>query len=114
MGKVDGKSSEQNPLTPSGKRSTMNGPRGQQRSFPSGLEKDQARRLQMPKPPRVRKKVVRKHQLRKNMMKRRRRKKRKRRKKNKLDHLQLPISFNMLFFACLTGRGTTRFQLNIP
>merc|ERR1712029_1044035 len=81
--KVDGKSSEPNPLTPSGKRSTMNGPRGQQRSFLSGSEKDQARRLEMLKPLRVRKTAVRKHQLRKNMRKRRRKKKKRRKRRNK-------------------------------
>merc|ERR1711868_351757 len=92
----------------------MNGPKGQQRSFPSGSEKDQARKLEMLKPPRVRKKVVRKHQLRKNMMKRRRRKKRKRRKKNKLVRSPSTSDLFKHVVLCLTGRGTTRFQLNIP
>merc|ERR1719348_1015936 len=74
--KVVGKSSELNPLTPSGRRSTKNGPRDQQRNFPSGSVRDPARKLEMLKPQRVRKKAVRKQLQRRKTMK----KKRKRRK----------------------------------
>merc|ERR1712083_79622 len=55
----------------SGKRSMRNGPRGHQRSFPSGLVRGQARKLVMLRLLRVRKRVVKRHQ------KRRKRKKRK-------------------------------------
>merc|ERR1712183_1050935 len=52
-----------------------NGPRGHQRSFPSGLVRDQARKLVMLRLLRVRKRAVKKHQqMRKIMMKRKKRK----------------------------------------
>merc|ERR1712109_188828 len=53
-----------------------NGPRDQQRNFPSGLVRNLARKLEMLKPQRGRKKVVRKQLQRRKTMK----KKRKRRK----------------------------------
>merc|ERR1719203_1138505 len=82
--RVVGKSSELNPLTPSGRRSTKNGPRDQQRNFPSGSVRDPARKPEMLKPQRVRKKVVRKPlQRRKTMKKKRRRKKKRKRRKSK-------------------------------
>merc|ERR1712136_283055 len=81
------KSSELNPLTPSGRRSTKNGPRDQQRNFPSGSVRDPARKLEMLKPQRVRKKVVRKPlQRRKTTKKKRRRKKKRKRRKSKYAH----------------------------
>merc|ERR1712083_893614 len=78
--RVVGKSSELNPLTPSGRRSMKNGPRDQQRNFPSGSVRDPARKLEMLKPQRVRKKVVRKPLQRRKTMKKKRRRKKKRRK----------------------------------
>merc|ERR1719376_1447301 len=64
------------------KRSMRNGPRGHQRSFPSGLVRGQARKLVMLRLLRVRKRVVKRHQqMRKIMMKRK--KKRMKRKKRK-------------------------------
>merc|ERR1711915_174896 len=78
--RVVGKSSELNPLTPSGRRSTKNGPRDQQRNYPNGLVRDLARKLEMLKP----QKVVRKQlQRRKTMKKKRRRKKKRKRRKSK-------------------------------
>merc|ERR1711956_152978 len=79
--KVAGRSSEQNLLMPSGKRSLRNSPRDHQRNFLSGSVRGPARRLVMLRPQRVRRMVVRKHQQRKIMMKKKKRKKKKRRKK---------------------------------
>merc|ERR1711915_140498 len=82
--RVVGKSSELNPLMPSGRRSTKNGLRDQQRNFPNGLVRDLARKLEMLKPQRVRNKVVRKQlQKRKTIKKKRRRKKKRKRRKSK-------------------------------
>merc|ERR1712123_322829 len=68
--KVAGKSSAQNLLMPSGKRSTRNGARGPQRDCPSGSVKGQARRLEIPRPQKARKRVVKKHlpQMKKKTM----------------------------------------------
>merc|ERR1712098_466289 len=66
------------------KESTKNGPRGHQRSFLSGSVRGQARKLEMLRPLRVRKREVRKHLQRMSMMrKKRRRRKRRRKKKSK-------------------------------
>merc|ERR1711892_1095195 len=67
--KVAGRSSWQNLLMLSGKRSLRNSPRGHQRNFLSGSVRGQARRLEMLRPLRVRRMVVRKHQQRMIMMK---------------------------------------------
>merc|ERR1740137_147668 len=75
--KVAGRSSEQNLLMPSGKRSMKNGPRDHQRNFPSGSVRGQARKLEMPKPQKERKKVAKKPLQKRNLMKKRRRKKKK-------------------------------------
>merc|ERR1712055_981592 len=61
----------------SGKRSMRNGPRGHQRSFPSGLVRDQARKLVMLRLLRVRKRAVKKHQPTRKIMVKRKKKKRK-------------------------------------
>merc|ERR1719376_1344235 len=67
--KEAGRLSEQSLLMLSGKRSMRNGPRGHQRSFLSGLVRDQARKLVMLRLLRVRKRAVKKHQQRRNMVK---------------------------------------------
>merc|ERR1712128_420541 len=77
--KEAGRSSEQNLLMPSGKRSLRNSPRDHQRNFLSGSVRGPARRLVMLRPQRARRMVVRKHQQRRIMMK----KKKKRKKKSK-------------------------------
>merc|ERR1711936_355067 len=80
--KEAGRLSEPNLLMLSGKRSMRNGPRGHQRSFPSGLVRGQARKLVMLRLLRARKRAVKRHQqMRKIMMKRK--KKRRKRKKRK-------------------------------
>merc|ERR1712106_1130861 len=82
--KVAGRSSGQNLLMLSGKRSLRNSPRGHQRNFLSGSVRGQARRLVMLRLLRVRRRVVRKHQQKMIMMKKRR----KRKKKSKQCSLQ--------------------------
>merc|ERR1712112_788712 len=72
--KVDGRFSEWLTLMRCGRRSMMSGPRGPQRSCPSGLVSDQVRRL-----------VIRKA-LREKKRKKRRKKRRRRRKKKKSKH----------------------------
>merc|ERR1712098_417800 len=107
--KVVGRLSEPSLLMPSGKRSTKNGQRDQQRSFLSGSVRGQARKLEMLRPLRVRKMVVRKHlQKKKITMKRkkRRRKKRKRRSKSyalNKSTFDLPNISGSLFFYRRTG-----------
>merc|ERR1711892_972931 len=86
--KEAGRSSEQNLLMPSGKRSLRNSPREHQRNFLSGSVRGQARRLVMLRPQRVRRMVVRKHQQRRIMKKR----KKKRRRKKKSKHCSLKTS----------------------
>merc|ERR1712123_232097 len=54
---------------PSGKRSTKNGPRGHQRNFPSGSARGQARRLEIPRPQKAKKKVAKKPLLKKKRKK---------------------------------------------
>merc|ERR1712128_178565 len=81
--KVAGRSSGQNLLMLSGKRSLRNSPRGHQRNFLSGSVRGQARRLVMLRPLRVRRKVVREHQQRMIMMKKRRKRKKKKRRRKK-------------------------------
>merc|ERR1712226_1273896 len=87
----------------SGKRSMRNGPRGHQRSFPSGLVRDQARKLVMLRLLRVRKRAVKKHQpTRKIMMKRK--KKRRKRKKSKsyvLDKSTFDLPKHLWIFSLL-------------
>merc|ERR1712114_68604 len=61
----------------SGKRSMRNGQRDQQRNFPSGLVRGQARKLVMLRLLRVRKRVVKKHQQMKKIMMKRKKKRRK-------------------------------------
>merc|ERR1719446_563421 len=79
--KEAGRLSEQSLLMLTGKRSMRNGPRGHQRSFPSGLVRGQARKPVMLRLLRVRKRVVKKHQqMRKIMMKTKKKRKRKKRK----------------------------------
>merc|ERR1719233_1070725 len=77
-----GRLSEPSLLMLSGKRSMRKGPRGHQRSFPSGLVRGQARKLVMLRPLRVRKRVVKRHQQMRKIMKKRRRKKRRRKSKS--------------------------------
>merc|ERR1712112_793010 len=78
--KVVGRLSEPSLLMLSGKRSMRNGQRDQQRNFPSGLVKGQARKLVMLRLLRVRKRVVKKHQQTKKIMMKRKKKRRKRKK----------------------------------
>merc|ERR1712002_1066858 len=87
-----GRLSEQSLLMLSGKRSMRNGPRGHQRSFPSGLVRDQARRLVMLRLLRGRKRAVKKHQQKRNMMKK---------KKSKQRSQKLLISQKLCFFESL-------------
>merc|ERR1740137_473303 len=93
--KVAGRSSEQNLLMPSGKRSMKNGPRDHQRNFPSGLVRGQARKLEMPKLQKERKKVAKKPLQKRNLMKKRKRKKKRRRKKNKNIDLKIAANFDL-------------------
>merc|ERR1712128_71783 len=86
--RVAGKSSEPNLSMPSGKRSTKNGPRGHQRNFPSGSARGQARRLEIPRPQKARKKVAKKPLLQK--------KRKKKRKKSKLYSLKTEATFDLL------------------
>merc|ERR1719499_1433780 len=91
--KVVGRLSEPSLLMPSGKRSTKNGQRDQQRSFLSGSVRGQARKLEMLRPLRERKK-------------RRRKKKRKRRSKSyalNKSTFDLPNISGSLFFYRRTG-----------
>merc|ERR1712025_617766 len=95
--KVVGRLSEPSLLMPSGKRSTKNGQRDQQRSFLSGSVRGQARKLEMLRPLRVRKMVVRKHLQKK---------KRKRRSKSyalNKSTFDLPNISGSLFFYRRTG-----------
>merc|ERR1712098_925251 len=84
-----------------------NGQRDQQRSFLSGSVRGQARKLEMLRPLRVRKMVVRKLlQKKKITMKRRRKKKRKRRSKSyalNKSTFDLPNISGSLFFYRRTG-----------
>merc|ERR1712083_741329 len=82
--KVVGKLSELNLLMPSGKRSMMNGARGQLRDFPSGLVRDPAKRQEILNLLKEKKKVVKMQQWKKKR-KRRKKKKRRKRKKSKLS-----------------------------
>merc|ERR1711892_1633163 len=89
--KVAGRSSGQNLLMPSGKRSTRNGPRGYQRNFPSGSVRGPAKRLVMLRPQKVRKKVVKTQPQKKKTMTKKK-KKRRRRKKRRRSKYILKIS----------------------
>merc|ERR1712037_794748 len=80
--RVAGRSSVLSPWTPSGRRSTTSGRRGPPRGFPSGLGRGQARRLEMPRLPRVRR-------LRRPRLLRRRRSLRKRKRRSKLILLEV-------------------------
>merc|ERR1712142_662863 len=98
--KVVGRLSEPSLLMPSGKRSTKNGQRDQQRSFLSGSVRGQARKLEMLRPLRVRKMVVRKH-LQKKKITMKRKKRRKRRSKSyalNKSTFDLPNISGSLFF----------------
>merc|ERR1719320_276627 len=75
--KVVGRLSELSLLMLSGKRSMRNGQRDQQRNFPSGLVRDQARKLVMLRLLRV----VKKHQQTKKIMMKRKKKRRKRKRR---------------------------------
>merc|ERR1711892_43415 len=86
--KVAGRSSEQNLLMPSGKRSLRSSPRDHQRNFLSGSVRGPARRLVMLRPQRV----GRKHQQRRSMMKKKKKRKKKRRRKKKSKHCSLKTS----------------------
>merc|ERR1712037_357803 len=61
--RVAGRSSVPSPWTPSGRRSTTSGPRGPPRGCPSGLVRGQARRLEMLRLPRVRRRRKRRSKL---------------------------------------------------
>merc|ERR1712098_580355 len=101
--KVVGRLSEPSLLMPSGKRSTKNGQRDQQRSFLSGSVRGQARKLEMLRPLRVRKMVVRKLLQKKKIT---RKKKRKRRSKSyalNKSTFDLPNISGSLFFYRRTG-----------
>merc|ERR1712037_1031981 len=78
--RVAGRSSVPSPWTPSGRRSTTSGRRGRPRGFPSGSVRGQARRLEMPRLPRVRR-LRRPRLLRRRRSLRKRRRRRKRRSK---------------------------------
>merc|ERR1711892_1237872 len=104
--KVAGRSSGQNLLMLSGKRSLRNSLRGHQRNFLSGSVRGQARRLVMLRPLRVRRKAVRKHQQRMIMMK-------KRKKKSK----QCSLQTSDLLIKCADAYGfcsTFHSDLNLP
>merc|ERR1712066_873615 len=78
--RVAGRSSVPSPWTPSGRRSMTSGRRGPPKGFPSGLGRGQARRLEMPRLPRVRR-LRRPRLLRRRRSLRKRRRRRKRRSK---------------------------------
>merc|ERR1711892_69701 len=90
--KEAGRSSEQNLLMPSGKRSLRNSPRDHQRNFLSGSVRGPARRLVMLRPQRVRRMAVRKHQQRRIMMKKKKKRKKKKRRKKKSRYCSLKTS----------------------
>merc|ERR1712184_5980 len=94
--KVDGRFSEWLTLMRCGRRSMMSGPRGPQRSCPSGLVSDQVRRLVIRKALRERKRE--KVWLHQRKKRKRRRKKRRRRKKKKSKHC-FSANKNSLIFA---------------
>merc|ERR1711942_655150 len=94
-----GRSSEQRSWMLSGKRSTRNGPRGPQRNSPSGSERGQAKRLETPQHPRVKKRVAKMPQPRRK--KKRRRSTMKRRKRSK-PNLQQPLIY-LTFLTALDG-----------
>merc|ERR1712002_74192 len=100
--KVVGRLLEQSLLMLSGKRSMRNGPRGHPRSFPSGLVRGQARRLEMLRLQKVRKRAVRKLQQKKKIMMKRRKKRRKRKKRRSkfyslnLATFDLPTSLDIV------------------
>merc|ERR1740136_150148 len=83
--KVAGRSSGQNLLMLSGKRSLRNSPRGHQRNFLSGSVRGQARRLVMLRPLRVRRMVVRKHQQKRIMTKKKKKKRKKKKRRKKMS-----------------------------
>merc|ERR1712050_139214 len=96
-------------MGPSGKRSTKNGQRDQQRSFLSCSVRGQARKLEMLRPLRVRKMVVRKHLKKKITMKRKKRRRKKKRKRRSKSYalnkstFDLPNISGSLFFYRRTG-----------
>merc|ERR1712106_473604 len=113
--KVAGRSSGQNLLMLSGKRSLRNSPRGHQRNFLSGSVRGQARRLVMLRPLRERRKVVRKHQQRMIMMKKRR--KRKKKKKRRKKRKQCSLQTSDLLIKCADAHefcSTSHSDLNLP
>merc|ERR1711909_167022 len=79
--KEAGRSSEQNLLMPSGKRSTRNGARDQPRGCPSGLVNVQARSPEILRLLKVKKVVMKRHQWKKKRKKKKKRKRRKKRSK---------------------------------
>merc|ERR1712126_799390 len=79
--KAAGKLSELNTCKLCGRRSTMNGRRGQRPSCPSGSASAQARSPETQSPLTMMRKAVRVHQLRSRKKRKRRRRRRKRRRK---------------------------------
>merc|ERR1712226_1402034 len=72
-----------------------NGPRGHQRSFPSGLVRDQARKLVMLRLLRVRKRAVKKHQQMRRIMMKRKKKRRKRKKRKSKSYVLDKSTFDL-------------------
>merc|ERR1719308_637162 len=93
--KVVGRLSELSPLMLSGKRSMRNGQRDQQRNFPSGLVRGQARKLVMLRLLRVRKRVVKKHQQTKKIMMKRKKKRRKRKRRKSKSYALDKSTFDL-------------------
>merc|ERR1712114_84828 len=82
----------------SGKRSMRNGQRDQQRNFPSGLVRGQARKLVMLRLLRVRKRVVKRHQQMKKIKKKRRKRKKRKSKSYALDKSTFDLPKHLWIF----------------
>merc|ERR1719250_229436 len=93
--KVVGRLSELSLLMLSGKRSMKNGQRDQQRNFPSGLVRGQARKLVMLRLLRVRKRVVKRHQQMKKIMMKRKKKRRKRKRRKSKSYALNKSTFDL-------------------
>merc|ERR1719348_1418978 len=92
-----GRSSGQKLWMPSGRRSTKSGPRGPQRSFPSGSVSVLAKRLDLLRPLRERRKVVRMPLLVKKRKKKKKRKiTRKRRKRKRRSNFKHQSTSDLL------------------
>merc|ERR1711942_84796 len=100
--KVVGKLSEPSLLMLSGKRSMRNGQRDQQRSFPSGLVRGQAR------------KVVKKHQQMKKIMMKRKKKRRKRKRRKSKSYALNKSTFDLPKHLWIFFLNKKNFILSAP